>query len=444
MNRRWFVGSPRFGALLLLLALFAAFHLSFKRPTLLYERPVALAELQSMVPDGVGFERRSCPIEHWEVSGKAPASALKARIVLSTDCCSTPGYNGPLQLFVVLDDQGRLQRVSVRSHRETPSYVESIFASGHLEQIVAVLGAQDSRVDALSFDGVSGATVSHRALVETIAACTEALSPSVVSVGIDAKNGPTLLVALSLFGLGASVAAWMTFGARLRFLAMGVGALLGSLGVFLSMEGIQRPLVQSSFMFRSNLAWWILFLGAFTFAIFRGRLFCGTLCPLGSLQELLGRFSKPLVNPGFASLRFPKYIIAAVVFLCFGWVARPELFSPDPIFLLLTLTSDPVAIGLLLLLLIAGCLVPRLWCRSFCPVGACLASCGAFAPAPIIVDDEACVHCLECLKLCPMDALFVTENGLLDVKSSECILCGICVRECPQQCIAPPKVRRHE
>ncbi len=50
------------------------------------------------------------------------------------------------------------------------------------------------------------------------------------------------------------------------------------------------------------------------------------------------------------------------------------------------------------------------------------------------VCEVACIGCMKCVKVCPVDAITV-ENNLARIDPAKCIACGKCVEVCPAKCI---------
>lgn len=52
----------------------------------------------------------------------------------------------------------------------------------------------------------------------------------------------------------------------------------------------------------------------------------------------------------------------------------------------------------------------------------------------LIVDDEKCIRCTHCVKVCPTEAIRIV-NGSVVIREERCVDCGECVRACPQKAI---------
>ena len=51
---------------------------------------------------------------------------------------------------------------------------------------------------------------------------------------------------------------------------------------------------------------------------------------------------------------------------------------------------------------------------------------------------EACINCkfTDCVEVCPVDCFYEGENMLV-IHPDECIDCGVCEPECPEEAIVP-------
>ena len=57
------------------------------------------------------------------------------------------------------------------------------------------------------------------------------------------------------------------------------------------------------------------------------------------------------------------------------------------------------------------------------------------------VDQDACVACGCCVKVCPLQAIEIVRGVMAQVRQDKCVGCGKCARECPASVI---KIREVE
>lgn len=196
---------------------------------------------------------------------------------------------------------------------------------------------------------------------------------------------------------------------------------------------------------------WI-FLSVILLTLILGRVFCGWICPLGSVQEYVFNAGKKLrktlysrlpgslktnstsrgifriLNIFLSSLKYLLLIIIIVqttrkVSLMFGKI--------DPYYALFNFwTGDvlPPAIIVLAAVLFLSLFVYRPWCRYFCPLGAVLGIVQILSPFKMRRNDEICINCGLCSKKCPQK-IYVADKKT--VYNTECIKCGQCISCCP-------------
>lgn len=52
-----------------------------------------------------------------------------------------------------------------------------------------------------------------------------------------------------------------------------------------------------------------------------------------------------------------------------------------------------------------------------------------------LVDEDSCVACGCCVKVCPMQAIAIFKGIVARVHEEKCVGCGKCVKECPASVI---------
>jgi polyferredoxin len=180
----------------------------------------------------------------------------------------------------------------------------------------------------------------------------------------------------------------------------------------------------------------------FALALLLGPVFCGWVCPLGSVQEWVGNLGKKIFGRKynrFIPYRFDR-ILRYLRYLMLGWVVYMTavtgklIFADiDPYFALFNFWTGEVAIAGLVILglvLAASLLVERPFCKYACPYGAVLGIFNLFRIFKIKRNVPTCTDCKACDKSCPMN-IPVSEGAV--VRSHQCISCMKCTSEqaCP-------------
>ena len=204
----------------------------------------------------------------------------------------------------------------------------------------------------------------------------------------------------------------------------------------------------------------LLFLGFITLAVSvaLGRVFCGWVCPLGTIFDAYGWILKRLRvridGPSPDWFRLKYYLLGAILVVSLVGGVSP-LLGLDPI-VLLTRTAASVinpiwtrwtpgtwmpgstlgfngamidGASLLLFILIMGgtTRLSRVWCRVACPLGAYL---GTLSRHSVLRRETAgCVQCNICSNHCPTGAIAFTDQQIYI--ESECIKCFTCSQICP-------------
>ncbi len=164
-----------------------------------------------------------------------------------------------------------------------------------------------------------------------------------------------------------------------------------------------------------------------------GRFYCAFLCPLGILQDLIGRFTrtKSIVSQRVNAVR---YLIAGGVFgaLACGWATGLRFLDPYSLFGRMVLCTSVVGIATLVVLVGVTLWQKRFFCNTLCPVGTLLgflAKRGRFRLAL----SEKCVACGQCAKQCPSNCIDLAQK---QVDNERCVRCMNCVTTCPTGAIA--------
>jgi ferredoxin len=261
-----------------------------------------------------------------------------------------------------------------------------------------------------------------------------------------------LRVAVSLAFLAATALLFLDFGNRLTGFAPGV--------LFLQFVPSLLNYVETASLGAAG------FVAVLLATLLFGRVYCSSVCPLGTLQDAVGlaarrrawRFRAPdtalrhgllavtavlavagagvllnLLDPysGFgrimANLGRPAVIaggnLLAAALEQFGVyaLARERWAVPDPL-------SAGVAAGTLFLVAWLAASRGRLYCNAVCPVGTLLGLVARVSWVRIGIEAQACTRCRKCEGVCKAGCI---DLASMTVDASRCVACFNCLAACP-------------
>lgn len=252
---------------------------------------------------------------------------------------------------------------------------------------------------------------------------------------------------------------------------------LQALGSYLTMDSLSCSMTSTQIMMGV-----VLFIGIVLFS----RLFCGYICPLGTIGEWIGKLGERLkvrlTLTGFIdyALRLLKYVLLFITF--YFTLKSSELFCKkfDPYYAVASgFNADVVLLWSLIAIaaLVIGSLFIRLfWCRYLCPLGALSAifkfswwflgvmavyvvllllglelsyvyplvviTAGGYIleiarmkrvwpdPVHITRNTSSCIDCGLCSVKCPQG---IDVASMEKVTHTDCTLCGDCLHACPEK-----------
>jgi len=206
-----------------------------------------------------------------------------------------------------------------------------------------------------------------------------------------------------------------------------------SLYQFATVGTFTQKIHQSSF---------ILMALVFVLTLLFGAVFCGWICPLGSVQEWVGKLGKRLFGKRYnyliprridQYLRYLRYIMLIWVLYATAMSGKLAFGDIDPYYALFNFWTGEVAITGLTVLgitLLASLAVERPWCKYVCPYGALLGITNLFSIFAIRRRESTCTSCNLCTRGCPMN---IPVHEVKVVRNHQCIGCLECTSEaiCP-------------
>lgn len=181
-------------------------------------------------------------------------------------------------------------------------------------------------------------------------------------------------------------------------------------------------------------------------ALLMRKSFCGWLCPVGTVSELLWRAGKRFLGRNFRLPRWLDIPLRGIKYALMGLFLYAVLSMPvfairsfldseygvvaDVKLLNFFRNMESTGFAVLLLLAAGSMLVQNFWCRYLCPYGALMGLFSTLSPLKIRRTPSACIDCAKCAKACPA-ALPV--DRLVKIQSAECLGCMQCVAVCPAE-----------
>jgi len=171
----------------------------------------------------------------------------------------------------------------------------------------------------------------------------------------------------------------------------------------------------------------IIFASLMLISPFKGRWFCGNLCPRGSFNDIwLSKVTRKKKIPPFlrsAWIRVPVFILL-MGFMILRIIQTKGIIDKIGM-VFVTMCIVTTAISILLGIFIS----PRAWC-TFCPMGTLQKWFGK-NKYQIKVDRSKCINCKICHQVCPMQ---LKVNEILN--NPDCIKCGRCIKACPKKALS--------
>lgn len=173
-----------------------------------------------------------------------------------------------------------------------------------------------------------------------------------------------------------------------------------------------------------------------------GRIYCSVICPLGILQDIIGRLGrigkKNKMRYSPSKEKKVRYIVCVVFVatLIAGLNYLVVLLDPYGLFGKMVASAGGKFVGWLVPAVAAVAFVViavlawkngRTWCNTICPVGTTLGFFSRFAIFRPVINADACKSCHVCEKKCKAACINIAEHK---IDYSRCVDCFDCIDSC--------------
>ncbi len=290
------------------------------------------------------------------------------------------GYGGPMVVLAAVDLDGNISGFTIVEQRETLSFLRRILNSD-LFKSLSGRNIGDELSIGVDIDAVSGATVSSKALVESLKkAGREAAihNLSFEPLPEQSKNivfGFREIALIALFVLGfIGHTRTFKYKKQIRLLSMISGMII--LG-FMYNSPVTISKLNSFLLgywpdWHFNLYWYILIGGIiFVYTLDNKNPYCQWFCPFGAAQECIGMIggakARTPVNWRYFFRWFQRALAWMAVMLALLF-RNPGVSSYEIFGVLFELNGTTITFILLGLILTSSLFIKRPWCNYLCPV----------------------------------------------------------------------------
>jgi predicted membrane-bound spermidine synthase len=291
------------------------------------------------------------------------------------------GFGGKINIAIRTDTAGNLIDFRIIRSNETPSYLGMLTNWLPSLKDHAIFSPQPFT----NVDAVTGATISSKAILESLAQSGAKFASVVLGQTAQQKANaashwqPDLQVIYLLIAVLLTIIVIYRGGYWSRFLIILLNFIAGgfilnaqfSTEQIVSLLSLAVPLAVPTGVF-------ILTVGVPLAAALFGNIYCGYLCPFGALQEFVGyalpaRFRPVVSREQMQKGRFIKFVVLFVLIIAFFISRNHNTLGVDPLIKAFSFNHRDTFIPVVAAIALVGSLFySRFWCRYLCPAGAFL------------------------------------------------------------------------
>ncbi len=281
------------------------------------------------------------------------------------------GYTGNTPVFIALDGN-KIVGITATKNRETRQYWHKIVRNGNLHHWdnLDIADAIDTAPDA-----VSGATISSRALNQTVQKTLAAVAGkdlSAPTIQWDLK----LIAGLIVIAIAVILSLFIK-NRKLRWLQLALNVLILGLfcGTFINMSLLIGWMSNGINLTTSIVAITLVTLAIIMPFFGKRQFYCTQICPFGSAQELMGLCRKSkwhIPSKALTMLSYLRHAILGAILMLMWLSIYSEAIDYELFTAFLLTEASPWVIGAAVAVMILSIFINRPYCRFVCPTGTLL------------------------------------------------------------------------
>ena len=341
-----------------------------------------LIEFDNKTKDSIFIKRvktkfHDSEIKVYKTSGISYAVIDGKQIYIeNTGISEVVGFNGNIDIAVVVNTAGVLDSMIYLSSKETPAYINKINRTDFFQSFSSLQTDRTHTVDA-----VSGATITCMATAKAVneifllsenKILKDYLSGISGNFKVKAELNKIWILNLILLILIFILLSIKKFRKRKTLTVISIFTVTW-LGFYLN-SSFTYLLIIKSFTASLSIFTIAYILIILISTIWQKNTYCKYICPFGNAQKLMYKISplkKRKVVFKNKHLKIVRYIIS--IFFVVGYLSGFEILSEYELFpYFFSINTSYFMFGISVIIMLISMRIPNLWCRALCPTGCVL------------------------------------------------------------------------
>ncbi|WP_368294163.1 4Fe-4S binding protein [Dehalobacter sp. TBBPA1] len=295
------------------------------------------------------------------------------------------GYGGPLKIAVGIDLNGQIISTIVVEQKETPSYLGEVLRKGYLDKF------KDAKVTSPfvlgeDLSGVSGATISSKAIAKAVRNASHAVGRGNLNLEIEEKSEPWNFGAAEAFVMFIFICAIIfpfftkqlnllfkrKLNLRLPIICCSIAVLGFWLNRPISMQYLTGAMLGFFPSIRENFLWYLILFTGIGLPLFTGKnIYCFWVCPFGGLQEIINKLCGVKYRLKIAKIfKVTRYFLLWLGVFLVIINNNPASGNIEPFGTVFGFKGTGFDWIKLIVVLVIAVFSYKFWCYFLCPIGA--------------------------------------------------------------------------